>query len=541
MSVAIRAMASELRMRVFSDIGVMLLLAFPLILAGALMVISRGTIRDELFQIMFLLEVLMLPPMMMHVSNEFRHLYGLPVSSSRLAVARLVVDASAIFLLSLVTSLTIMLMCSQSDWPIFRLALFVASITPMWTAIRWGFRQSQGCQILGGFVSAVALLGFLLYLVPNGNLSQAQPFSPMNDGAWLILATGSVFAICGSLLTYHGVRRDRYGEGWRLPEALRKLAAWRTNTSVLPTASPAEALIWFQRSFVGASYVRVSLGFLLVTAVSGILWFPGGVYSFPSENWPNVFLGVLIVEYVLFAWLGGLRCATTEETPGNKLQTIFANVPVTDQQMAVSTMIAGMKSVIPATLLMVFAHLLVGIVFRSATEPISFIFRESSHFVALGFQLIVVIFLGWVMFSNCFWTWLTGKPTAFLGMLVVTATSIYSGLAPVLLGRIGEYIRDGVNACLLIGLFLFSLWMVRRARQMKFVDQRTIRKLIVGWLLVYVLAVACLWLSDSVTNISIAYRWPWPVRSLIAAGLASLAILPIPASRMAIYWNRHQG
>ena len=539
MSMAIRSMVYELGLRLKNG-GIFIVVLLPLGLAGLFLFVAKQASANEVFNMIVPLHALLGSIVCLSADETHRH-YLLPLTTRQLVAVRLIVDVASAFLLTLCTALFTMLICKQSGWPVFQVALFAAAVTPVWHAVALGFRRSPGLQFAAG-LTALAVVVVAVLPMFYRETRQLSPTEQMQKMRWSLIVSGILFTLVGSWITFQGIKRDRHGAGWRLPASFGDFFLKRSEKLPPTSSNVISALGWFQQTHAGTKYIRFVFGFFLVTAVIGIVLFPGGLMSIPSDAWAQTFSLIMIVEFLLFGWLGGLRCGTTEyKPPGNHLQLVYANLPISDRQMADGTLLAGVRTMIPFAILITVLQVVVGVYSYSGHPHANFLVpSDETHWAAIPLQIPVVLLGGWIAFSNCFWTWISGRVSLFVATLLVCVVSLYSAGLPRWIGPDGAMIRDSVNASISLSFSLLLLWIVQRAKSLDFVDQKSIRRMLVSWLAVYAFAVLTLVYTDSVLELSDHYDRYWLVVALIANAIASMAVLPIPASRMAIFWNRHR-
>lgn len=539
MSMAIQSMIYELGLRLKNG-GIFIVILLPLGLAGLFLFVAKQASPNEVFNMIVPLHALLGSMVCLSAEEMHRH-YLLPLTTRRLVAVRLMIDIASAFLLTLSTSIFTMLICKQSGWPVFQVALFAAAATPLWHAVVLGFRRSPGLQFAAGLtaITVVVITVLPMFYKETRHLSPTEQMQKVRSS---LIITGTLFTVVGSWITFQGVKRDRHGDGWRLPTAFGDFFLKRSEKLPPTSTSPTAALNWFQQTHSGTRYLRFVFGFFFLTAAIGITLFPGGLISMPSDAWAQTFAGIMIVEFVLFGWLGGLRCGTTEnKPPGNHLQTVYANLPISDRQMADGTLLAGVKTMIPFAILITVLQIVVGVYSYSGNPHANFLVpSDENHWAAIPLQIFVVLLGGWIIFANCFWTWISGRVSLFAATLLVGVLSLYTAGLPRWIGPGGAIIRDSINASTSIGLTLLLLWIVHRTKSLNLVDQKSIRRLLVSWLAVYAFTVLTLVYTESVLELSDYYDRYWLVVALIANAVASMAVLPIPAARLAIYWNRHK-
>ena len=539
MNVAIRSMFYELGLRIKGS-WIFIVALLPLSLAALMLFVSKQDKDNDVFRLIVPLNALLGSLVCLSAHEIHRH-YLLPLTTRQLVLTRLMVDVVYAFCLTFLTSLFTMLICKQSGWPIFQVALFSAAVSTLWNSTALGFRRSPGLQISVGLLVIIAIVVTVSPFFP-GDDQQLSPVEQMRKARWALIAGGMFCTLVGTWIALHGIKRDRYGEGWQLPTSFTDFFLSRSEKLPPVSTKVENNLAWFQKTHAGTRYIRLVFGFFFVTAVLGIAFFPGGLLSIPGDAWSQTFAGIMVVEFLLFGWLGGLRCGTTEDKPpGNHLQMVYANLPISDRQMADGTLISGVKTMIPFAIFITVLQIVVGLYsYNGDPHPNFLVAAGETHWAAIPLQLVVVLLGGWIIFSNCFWTWISGRTSLFPGSLLVSMISIYSAGLPKWIGPHGAVIRDCVNAALSIGVSLFLLWIVQRAKPLHLVDQKSIRRMLASWLVVYAFAVLTLVYAESVLELTTQYDHYWPVVAFVANAIASLAVLPIPASRMAIYWNRHR-
>lgn len=545
---AFRTFGSEIWQRSRLQGWLFLTLMVPF-LGACLLLLSNGELRDQMFLVLFPMQVLWTPFIVAATNDSLRRKYLLPISTAQLVATSIILNLLAALIVSVITTLLTALICTKM-FPIVRPTLLAMSLVPLALAVHWGFARSRGLQLTVGLLAFSAALTMMILGLQRRPESILEPAQFFADNAKLFIGFGSSYFLFGIWFTWYTVRLDRQGEGPAFPVWMKSFVERKSQTVPSALHSNRDGMLqWFSMTAVGNQFSCFAIAFMSVTAIAGILWMPGGVYSFHSEIWPRMFTGTLVVEFLLLAFITGLRSAILEnQTKPNKRMILYGNLPMSDREIATATLTAGIRMLIPIAAFAVIGQLIVVLLFRNqqlatflAVGPATIPF--STNLTNMLIQIAGVCLLGWTVFGYSHWALGSGRPDVMLVLMGSIFLGLYSLVFEHFMGSIGRSLRNIVLVSFLIEIVLGSIWVCWKTHQLRMIDRRDFKRMAAGWLLAFIFCMFFFWMTSDTTSRNVHRvfgSWGWPFLAGLSVSIAFLAVLPIPGSRLAVYWNRHQ-